>query len=51
MQHNLDITRMLINDILDDEVYQYAGHRYQREKPNYGQYSPVWPACPRQVGA
>ena len=25
MQHHLEISRMLINDILEDEVIQYAG--------------------------
>jgi putative transposase len=39
MQHHLEITRMLINDILEDEVKQYAGQKYQREKPHDGQFS------------
>jgi len=39
MRHHLEITRMLINDILEDEVTQHAGQRYRREKPHDGQYS------------
>ena len=39
MQHHLEISRMLINDILEDEVIQYAGQKYQRDKPHGGQYS------------
>lgn len=39
MQHHLEISRMLINDILEDEVIQYAGQKYQRDKPHNGQYS------------
>lgn len=39
IQHHLEITRMLINDILEDEIEQYTGKRYQRAKPHDGQYS------------
>lgn len=39
MQHHFEISRMLINDILEDEVIQYAGQKYHREKPHGGQYS------------
>ncbi len=39
MQHHLDITRMLINDILEDEVINHTGTRYSHYKPNDGRYS------------
>ena len=39
LQHHLDISRMLINDVLEDEVMQYTGERYKHNKPNAGQYS------------
>jgi putative transposase len=39
MQHHMDITRMLINDILEDEVINHTGTRYNHSKPNDGRYS------------
>jgi transposase-like protein len=39
LQHHLDISRMLVNDILEDEVNQYAGPRYSHDKPHNGRYS------------
>ena len=39
MQYHLDITRMLINDIFEDEVRNNAGVRYSHDKPNDGRYS------------
>jgi len=39
LQQHLDISRMLINDVLEDEVIQYTGRRYKHDKPNNGQYS------------
>ncbi len=39
LHHHLDISRMLINDILEDEVISYTGQRYKHDKPNNGQYS------------
>ena len=39
MQHHLEICRMLMNDIFEDEVKQYTGARYDRNKPHDGQYS------------
>jgi putative transposase len=39
MQHHMDITRMLINDILEDEVINQTGTRYSHNKPNDGRYS------------
>ena len=39
IKHHLDITRMLINDIFEDEVKTQAGNRYSHSKPNDGRYS------------
>jgi len=39
LQHHLDISRMLVNDILEDEVNQHAGSWYSHEKPHNGRYS------------
>ncbi len=39
LQHHLDISRMLVNDVLEDEVRQFTGQRYRHDKPNNGQYS------------
>jgi len=39
LQHHLDISRMLVNDILEDEVNQHAGGWYSHEKPYNGRYS------------
>ena len=39
LQHHLDISRMLVNDILEDEVNQYAGYWYSHDKPHNGRYS------------
>lgn len=39
LQHHLDISRMLVNDILEDEVNQHAGPLYSHEKPHNGKYS------------
>ena len=39
LQHHLDISRMLINDVLEDEVIHYTGERYKHDKPHNSQYS------------
>ena len=39
LRHHLDISRMLVNDILEDEVNKYAGSWYSHEKPHNGKYS------------
>ena len=39
LSHHLEISRMLINDILEDEVEQLSGPRYSHVKPHNGQYS------------
>lgn len=38
LRHHLELSRMLINDILEDEVKQLSGERYSRAKPHGGQY-------------
>jgi len=48
MQHHLHIVRMLINDILEDEVKQYSGIRYSQTKPHEGRYS-RWGSNPGSV--
>jgi len=37
--HYWEISRMLINDILEDEVKQHTGERYSHQKPHQGRYS------------
>jgi len=39
IQYHLDITRMLINEIFEDEVKTQTGNRYSHSKPNDGRYS------------
>jgi transposase-like protein len=39
LQHHLDISRMLVNDILEDEVKNYTGDWYSHDKPYKGKYS------------
>jgi transposase-like protein len=38
LQHHLDISRMLVNDILEDEVKSYTGDWYSHDKPHDGRY-------------
>jgi len=42
--HHLELCRLLINEILDEEVTRFSGERYSHQKPHNGRYSPVWPA-------
>jgi transposase-like protein len=39
LQHHLDISRMLVNDILEDEVNSYTGSWYTHDKPHDSRYS------------
>ena len=39
LQHHLDISRMLVNDILEDEVKSYTGSWYDHNKPHDSRYS------------
>lgn len=38
LKNHLELSRMLINDILDDEVTQLTGKRYSRRRPHDGHY-------------
>lgn len=39
LQHHFELCRMLINEILDDEVTNLAGERYKHDKPLSNRYS------------
>jgi len=39
LSYHMEIIRLLINEILEDEVFQLAGERYSRSKPHEGRYS------------
>jgi transposase-like protein len=43
-----EMSLLLINQLLEDEVRQYSGERYSREKPHEGQYS-RWGTNPGSV--
>ena len=58
LSHYWEISRMLINDILEDEVKQHTGERYSPNKPHQGRYSrwginpgsvKLWKQCIRLV--
>ena len=38
LQHHLDISRMLVNDILEDEIIKFAGSWYSHKKPHDGRF-------------
>ncbi|MCK4560189.1 MAG: transposase [Calditrichia bacterium] len=48
LQHHLDISRMLVNDILEDEVKNYTGDWYSHDKPHDGRYS-RWGSNPGSI--
>lgn len=39
IEHHMELARMLVREILDEEVCQLAGERYSRNKPYSGRYS------------
>lgn len=39
LSHHLELTQLLVNEIMQSEVSELAGERYKREKPNDGRYS------------
>lgn len=39
LKNQFEISIMLINEILEDEVREYSGERYKRDKPKGGRYS------------
>ncbi len=48
LKNNCEMQLILINSILEDEMQQYAGERYNREKPYDGRYS-RWGSNPSSV--
>ncbi len=48
LKHQFEISMLLINDMLEDEVTQYAGERYSHKKPNKGRYN-RWGTNPGSV--
>jgi transposase-like protein len=48
LKNQYELSLILINEILEDEVRQYAGERYKREKPYSGRYS-RWGSNPGSV--
>ena len=38
VQHHMALSRLLINELLEDEVRDYAGERYNHDKPHDGRY-------------
>ncbi|MEQ8627991.1 IS256 family transposase [Ekhidna sp.] len=39
LSQHLEICKLLVNSILEEEVGQYAGRRYERDRPYEGRYS------------
>jgi transposase-like protein len=48
IEHHMELARMLVREILDEEVCQLAGERYSRNKPYAGRYS-RWGSNPGSV--
>jgi len=48
IEHHMELARMLVREILDEEVCQLAGERYRRDKPYQGRYS-RWGSNPGSV--
>lgn len=48
LKNQYEISLILINEILNDEVRHYTGERYKREKPHNGRYS-RWGSNPGSV--
>lgn len=38
LKHQLELSRMVINELLEDEVKTYTGERYSHVKPHEGRY-------------
>ncbi len=38
LQHHMDLSRLLINELLDEAVEELAGDRYSHDKPHNGRY-------------
>ncbi|MCK4344600.1 MAG: IS256 family transposase [Bacteroidales bacterium] len=39
VSHNMEICRIFINSLIDQEVFEYTGERYNHNKPYNGRYS------------
>ncbi len=48
LQNHFEMSLILINSILEDEVQRYSGERYSRNKPHNGRYS-RWGSNPGSV--
>ena len=48
IEHHMELARMLVREILDEEVCQLAGERYSRNRPYGGRYS-RWGSNPGSV--
>ena len=48
-KHYINISKILANQIFEDEVRQRAGEKYSREKPEAGRYS-RWGSNPGSIG-
>ncbi len=38
LQHHMELSRLFINELLEEEVQAYAGERYSHDKPHHGRY-------------
>jgi hypothetical protein len=46
LESHLDLCRLLVNEILEEEVTALCGAKYSHEKPHQGRYSrPIFPAA------
>jgi transposase-like protein len=48
LQHHIELSRLLINELLDEEVQEKTGPRYSHDKPHDGQYH-RWGSNPGSV--
>ena len=48
LKHQFEMSMLIIEEMLEDEVTQYAGERYSRNKPNDGRYN-RWGTNPGSV--
>jgi hypothetical protein len=39
LENHLDICRLLVNEILEEEVIALCGERYAHDKPHHGRYA------------
>ena len=48
LEHHMELARLLVKEILEDDVIKHAGDRYSRDKPFQGRYS-RWGTNPGSV--